>query len=307
MGRLPRHLAEPGCPVEVTVRTPDSRYLLRPSRRLNRIFAGCLGKALELYPVRLHAVVVLSSHYHCLLSPEDSQQLARFMCHLNTNLSKEIGRLHDWSGSIFQGRYQCIPISGEPKAQQARLRYLLRHGCKEGLVLGPRDWPGIHSAAALCDGTPIVGTWLDRTAYWHARNRGEDCGASQFTTRYEIRLEPLPCWEHLDDEVWRSLVREMVADIEVETRAEHKRDGTIPCGASAVLRKPPHYLPGRQKRSPAPRFHVASRAAWDELVAGLREFVAAYRRAAEGVAAGVQSVRFPSDCFPSRLPYVPPC
>lgn len=73
-----------------------------------------------------------------------------------------------------------------------------------------------------------------------------------------------------------------------------------------MLEKSLHYLPGRQKSGPAPRFHVASRAAWDTLVAGLQEFVAAYQIAAEQVAAGVKSVRFPGDCFPSRLPYVPP-
>ena len=293
--------------VDVTARIAHSRYLLRPSRRLNKIFAGCLGKAQELYPVGLHAVVVMSSHYHLLLSPEDSQQLARFMCHLNTNLSKEIGRLHDWSGSIFQGRYKCIPVSNEPKAQQARLRYLLLHGCKEGLVLSPHDWPGVHSSAALCDGEPIVGTWLDRTKLRNARNRGEAVGPSDFTTRYEIHLEPLPCWEHMDEDTWRGLVREMVADIEAENLVEHQRNGTKPCGATAVLERSPHYLPGRQKRGPAPLFHVASRAAWDAMVAGLREFVAAYQVAAERVSKGVKSVRFPGDCFPSRLPYVPPC
>ena len=176
--------------MEVTVRTARSRYLLRPGSQLNRIFAGCLGEAQELYPVRLRAVVAMSSHYHCLLSPEDSQQLAGFMCHLNTNLSKEIGRIHNWSGSMFERRYQCIPISNEPEAQIARLRYLLRHGCKEGLILGPRDWPGIHSAAALCDGTPIEGTWIDRTEYRRARNRGDDVVPSQFATKYQIHLEP---------------------------------------------------------------------------------------------------------------------
>ncbi|MDA8020916.1 MAG: transposase [Thermoanaerobaculia bacterium] len=165
MPRKPRHLPRPGCLVEVTVRTAHSRYLLRPSGALNRVFAGCLGRAHELHPVRLHAVVVMSTHFHLLLSPENSQQLASFMGHLNGNLSKKIGRLHDWSGSMFERRYQCIPVSDEPAAQQARLRYLLQHGCKEGLVLSPRDWPGIHSAAALCHGEAIRGTWIHRTEY----------------------------------------------------------------------------------------------------------------------------------------------
>lgn len=197
----------------MTVRTAHSRYLLRPSSELNKIFAGCLGRALELYPARLHAVIVMSSHAHLLASPEDSKQLAD----------------------------------------------------------------------------------------WQARDRGEKVEPSQFGTDYQIHLEPLPCWEHLDDSVWRGFVREIVEGIEKEAMREHQRNETAPTGATAVLQKPPHYLPGRQNKSPAPRFHAATKEAWEALVDGLREFVAAYREAAEKVAIGLVTVPFPDDCFPSRL------
>lgn len=306
MSRKPRHLPRPGCLVEVSVRTAHSRYLLRPGSELNRIFAGCLGRALELHPVRLHAVVVMSSHFHLLLSPEDSQQLASFMGHLNGNLSRKVGKLYDWSGSMFESRYCCIPISDEPRAQQARLRYLLRHGCKEGLVLSPRDWPGLHCATPLCDGSSIQGTWISRTAYWQARNRGEDVEPSQFGTDYEIQLEPMPCWEHLDDKVWRGFVREMVEEIERETLQEHRRQRTAPAGATAVCRRPPHYVPERQKKSPAPLFHVASKAAFEALRQALGDFLTMYRDASERLRAGERRVEFPPDCFPPGLAYVPP-
>ena len=292
--------------MEVTVTTAHSCYLLRPSSELNRIFVGCLGRAQELYPVRLHAIVCLSSNFHVLASPEDSQQLAKFMGHLNGNLSKKIRRMHDWSGSMFERRYQCIPVSDESAAQQARLRYLLRHGCKEGLVLSPRDWPGVHSAATLCDGTAIEGTWINRTEYWRALNRGEDVVASQFGTDYQIHLEPLPCWEHLEAEVWRGFVREMVEEIERETVEEHRRNETAPAGATAVCQKPPHYRSARRPKSPAPHFHAASKAVWETLRSALSAFLTSYRDAAERVKSGEVGVLFPPDCFPSRLPYVSP-
>ena len=306
MARKPRHLLRPGCLVEVTVNTVHSHHLLRPSGELNRIFAGCLGRAHELHPVRLHAVVSLGTHFHLLLSPEDSQQMAGFMGHLNCNLSKKVGRIHDWSGSMFERRYTCIPVSDEPAAQEARLRYLLCHGCKEGLVHSPRDWPGIHSATALCDGTPIQGTWISRTEYWKARNRGEDVVPSQFGTDYEIHLEPLPCWEHLDEEVWRQNVREIVKDIERETRETHRREGTAPAGAIAVTQTQPHYQSVRKKRSPAPLFHAASKAIRLAMRDAFSSFLASYREAAERVRKGELGVTFPPDCFPPRLPYVTP-
>jgi hypothetical protein len=251
-------------------------------------------------------VVVASNHFHLLLSPDDSKQLADFMCHLNGNLSKKIGRLHDWSGSMFERRYQCIPVSDEPKAQQARLRYHLQHGCKENLVLSPLDWPGLHSAGPLCTGKPIEGTWISGTKFRAARNRGEDVTPSQFGTEYQIHLEPLPCWEHLEESVWRGYVREMVKNIEEETIADHRRNQTVPCGATAVLQKSPHYVPARQSKSPAPWFHAATERAWQAMFVGLQEFVVAYREAAERVKLGLALVQFPGDCFPSRLPFVPP-
>ena len=306
MARKPRTLPRPGCLVEVTVNTVHSHHLLRPSDELNRIFAGCLGRAQELHPVRLHAVVVLNTHFHLLLSPEDSQQLAGFMGHLNCNLSKKVGRIHDWSGSMFERRYRCIPVSDEPAAQESRLRYLLSHGCKEGLVLSARDWPGVHSASALCDGTPIKGTWINRTEYWKARNRGEDVALSQFGTDYEIHLEPLPCWAHLGETVWRESVREMVEDIERVTLESHRRDGTSPAGAAAVRRTQPHYQSARTKRSPAPHFHAASKAVRKAMRSAFGLFLERYRDAAERVKSGEKGVSFPPDCFPSRLPYVAP-
>ncbi|MDA8020605.1 MAG: transposase [Thermoanaerobaculia bacterium] len=288
------------------MRTVHSRYLLRPGSELNKIFGGCLGRALELHPVRLHAVVVMSTHFHLLLSPKDSQQLAEFMGYLNGNLSKKVGRIHEWSGSMFESRYQCIPVSDEPAAQQARLRYLLRHGCKEGLVLSPRDWPGVHSATALCDGVAIKGTWIDLTEYWKAIRRGEDVIVSQFGTDYEVELEPLPCWEHLDANVWRNFVREMVEEIERETLAEHRRNQTVPAGATAVCRRPPHFLTGHRKKSPAPLFHAATKAVWMAMRNAFGAFLTSYRDAAERVKSGDGTVFFPPDCFPSRLPYVSP-
>jgi hypothetical protein len=53
------------------------------------------------------------------------------MGHVNSNIAREISRLHGWRDKIWSRRYQAIVISGEEEAQVARLKYLLAHGCKE--------------------------------------------------------------------------------------------------------------------------------------------------------------------------------
>ena len=78
--------------MEVTVRTVQSRLLLRPSLAVNEIILGVLGRAQRLYPVRCCSLVFMSNHWHALLEVDDALQLARFMQHVDRNLSSEIGR-----------------------------------------------------------------------------------------------------------------------------------------------------------------------------------------------------------------------
>ena len=146
--------------MEITVRTLQSRYLLRPSDELNRIVVGVLAHALRSHRVKLHAAVFLSNHAHFLISPESVEEMANFMRLVNGALSIEIGKLHDWSGPMWARRYTSIPVSDEPEAQIARLRYLLANSTKEGLVLSPLDWPGVHCAEALMGGTPLKASGL---------------------------------------------------------------------------------------------------------------------------------------------------
>ncbi|MCG8462477.1 MAG: hypothetical protein MI919_39840 [Holophagales bacterium] len=255
----------------------------------------------------MHAVVILTNHYHLIASFESVEQMARFMHHFNGNLSKEIGKLHDWRGTLWDGRYKPIAISDEPAAQLARLRYLLAQGCKEGLVLSPRDWPGVSTARALADGRDSLhGVWIDRTA-WHAQQScSEKASEADVTELEELRLTPLPALAHLEAEERRREIARIVTQIEEETLAMHRREDTAPKGASAVCRQKPHEIPRDVKRSTAPRFHAATGAARRALLEGLRQFVAAYRSAAARVAAGEVGVRFPENCYPPCLPFVPP-
>jgi REP element-mobilizing transposase RayT len=163
MSRRLRFIPEGGSLVEVTCRTVQGRHLLCPSPQANEIIAGVLGRAQRLYDVRICAFVFVSSHYHLLLDVRDAHQLSNFMRYLNSNLAREMGRLVDWSDGIWSRQYQAILVSGEEGAQIARLKYVLSHGVKEGLVGRPREWPGLHAIGALTDGEPIEGYWFSRT------------------------------------------------------------------------------------------------------------------------------------------------
>ncbi len=292
--------------MEVTVRTKQSRLLLRPSPALNQIVLGVLGRAQQRYGVGCCAVVCMSNHWHALLQVEDAQQLARFMQYVDANLALEVDRLVDWPHGLWSRRYQAILISDEEAAQVGRLRYVLAHGVKEGLVSRVEEWPGVHSAGALLHGKPLEGYWFDRTKEYAARNRGEDFGVMEYASREELVLSPLPCWKHLLPEQYRERVAGLVEQIEAEGKAERESKGLRPLGVQAILKQSPTTRPNKTKKSPAPAFHAASKAVRKGFWEAYYTFVAAFREAAEKLKVGDRSAKFPVGSFPPALPFVSP-
>lgn len=302
----PLRYVKPGQVVEITTRTLHGRLLLRPSRPLNDAILAVLGRALARYEVRLHAFAFLGNHYHLIASVADGRELASFMGFVNRNISVAVGRLHDWCGAMWSRRYRCIPILDEA-SQVMRMRYVMAQGCPEGLVASPLSWPGVHCARALVGTERLCGVWLNRSGLYHARrDRSGHVDESEFQTRYDIVLSPLPCWAGLSADEWRNTCVEMVADIEDEARRLNTALGRVPVGAAFVCAQRPHSRPRSRKRSAAPLVHAASRRARELFRAAYRAFVDAFREAADRLRAGDRLTVFPEHAFPPARPFVRP-
>ncbi len=304
MEQDPRYF-EPRTLVEVTNVTIQNRYLLRPSDELNDVVLGVLGRAQRLYDMPVVAAVVLSTHLHLLLVPEDPKHLADFMCHVNGDLSKEVGRLHDWPGKLWADRFHMVPVSWEERSQVDRLEYLIANSVKEGLVDRVADWPGVHCAEALMKGKPLAGTWYDRTKEHHARQRNEDFDPQDFATEEQLVFSPLPCWAHLSSEEHRGRMAEIVARVDEEAARERQRTGARSLGVKKILRTSPHKRPRRVDKSPRPRFHAATKRVLKHLREAHAEVVAAFREASQRLLAGDRDVEFPEGTFPPGLAFVP--
>lgn len=309
MSRKLRYIPPGGSLVEVTCRTQQRRLLLRPSRELNEIVVGVLGRALDLYPVQLVAAAFLSNHYHLLLWVESSLVLSRFMCHLDGNLSREVGRLHGWPQSLWERRYDAIVVSDEEEAQVARLHYVLSQGVKEGLVRRPEDWPGVHCARSLRSGEPLDGFWFDRSREYAVRRLGKKPGRYSFAEPLSVEFRKLPCWRDLSDEEYRNRMADLIDRIADEAAESARQQGrSLPSTATCqrrICRQHPHSLPARPTdKSVAPAFHAYGRRARRKLRVAYAEFVAAFRSAAEQLQRGDRTARFPLGSFPPGLPYV---
>ena len=305
MPRNPRYV-EPNSLVEVTVRCTQGRYLLRPSPKLNETFIGVLGRAQEKTGLSLVGTVAMSSHYHLLAVPKDQEQLSRFMCFVNGNLSREVGRLHGWPGTLWESRYHSIPVDNDEAAQVARLRYLLSQGVKEDLVERPEEWPGVHCAQALSIGEELIGKWCDRTKlYRQGVVEKKDVTEEDCTEEVALRFSPLPCWGHYPPEKYQNEVRLLINGIVEQASQRRCENGGTALGAQGVLEEDPHYFPTQRERSVAPLFHASSVATYRLLYKAYSAIYAAYRLAAEKLRSGFTEVEFPEGTFPCSLPFVP--
>jgi len=298
------HYFEPGTLVEVTTVTLGNRRLLRPSKKLNRIVAGVFGKAQREYEMAICDIKVMSSHYHALLRPRDASHLARFMGFVNTNLSKELGKLHEISGPKLQS-YRMVPVSDEEEAQVARLKYLISNSVKEHLVERPEQWPGVHGVTAPPDGPLLTGRWYNRTREYAERQRTGEADAEAFATDERLVLSALPCWEHLAEEEYRRRVADLVEPVVEAAACERRRTGQKVLGVKKILKTDPLIYPESVKKSPKPRFHAFRKSVYKTMWEAYSWVLAAYRDAADRLREGDRTVAFPEGTHPPSLPFVP--
>src|SRR5687767_9775509 len=87
--------------LELTLRTELGRPLLRPTKELTEGILGVLGRALQLYPVLLHAFVFLSNHRHMLTTVPNADVYAAFLCYLNKHTARVVRDVVGWRGAVW--------------------------------------------------------------------------------------------------------------------------------------------------------------------------------------------------------------
>ncbi len=201
---------------------------LKPTREIRAITRGVLAYSLEQHQnnIELHHYVFLSNHFHLLLSSKSSPDLAEFMCHFKGNLARELARVHNWYGTLWQKRYSSEEILDEDALTEV-FKYITQNSVKEGLVDHPKDWTGLHGYRQLVMGKKVSGPWVNRTAYYHSIQRREGKLIDEFTTQHQIKLTAPPMWAHLSKAEYKQKC--------IKLSAEATRDALIKRGPKASL------------------------------------------------------------------------
>ena len=302
---VPRPLAMilPGCVYEITSRTIQQRFLLRPSVESKRVVDGIIGCAQELYPsIVIYSYIFMSNHWQMLVGTDSGEELAAFKGYIGGMVSREMGRLHGWSGPLFAAPARTIPIVDE-EALVDRFRYVMSNSVKEGLVASPLEWPGASSVAGLLGAMSIVGYRVSRDLERRAKSRKRAMRAGeQPVSQPVVRLSPLPMWAHLSPEALREKHSEIVAMVIVDS--EKTRRGKPPLGVQNVLAINPHDRPSNPKRDPAPLCHGTTQKIRGGFRYLYRQFAIAFRAATGMVTATVPEMianKFPYGSYPRPL------
>jgi len=288
MSRPIRYQPEDWSVFFVTSRCIQSRFLLRPSHRVNALIVGVLARAVERFDVNVFGLCFMSNHYHLLLSSKDAASLASFMQYIGSNIARELGRHHRWREKFWSRRYTASIVLDEA-AQEDRMRYILANSVKEGLVKHVRYWPGVHCYRHLVDGRSLQGIWIDRTAQYLCPHLSE----RETTTHYKLELAKLPFYEDLSDFEYSKLIRELADDALSECGVPTK-----PVGQKRILAIDPHSKPDKSDKSPAPLCHSGCPEKKREFKSAFRDFVSAYREAYQRILKHSLRTEFPDGAMP---------
>lgn len=104
----PLRILVPGGFYHVTCRGNDRRAIFRDDRD-RAVFLEKLRGSLANYQVDCHAYVLMSNHFHLLVSTPKSN-LPEFMRHFNISYTAAFNRRHRRVGHLYQGRYKAILV-----------------------------------------------------------------------------------------------------------------------------------------------------------------------------------------------------
>jgi REP element-mobilizing transposase RayT len=273
----------------VTIRCIQGRLFLCPSNETYGVLGGVLARAVRLHGVELFVFNFASNHFHLLVRAPRGN-LPQFMQYLLGNISKKVGALVRWRGAFWERRYSAQPVLDDA-ALLEKVRYVLAHGVKEGLVRRCAEWPGLSALPLMRDGKPRAFRWLNWTRRCRSAppNRRGDRLDEQWAEPEQLMLTALPVSGFDRLRAVRRFVDDAVAAIEREARRAYRKV----MGVRLVLEQSPQHRPTRPARSRAPWCHTTDPSRRRDFIDQCRARIASYREGSASWRRGNLAATFP--------------
>jgi putative transposase len=136
-------------------------------------YLGLMAESCAEQGVVCLAWCLMPNHVHLLLTPSDTDGLARAVSEVHRRYTRHVNGREGWSGFLWQGRFASCPMD-EPHLLMAA-RYVELNPVKAGLAARPEDWRWSSARAHLAgndDELATVGPLLDLVPDWRAHLDG---------------------------------------------------------------------------------------------------------------------------------------
>jgi REP element-mobilizing transposase RayT len=280
----------------VTRRCAQREFLLTPSALSNLVFKYVLAVAAARHRVLIHAVCVMSDHYHLVLTDPDAS-LPAFSQLLDGVIAKAFNALHGrWENFWAPGSYSAVELVA-PEDVVEKVAYTLANPASADLVEHGRQWPGVWSDPRSIGAR---GESIERPGHYFAQG-------GSFPDDATLRFSVPPGFDSA--EAFQAKVLARAQEFEREAAARREARGVAVLGACRV-RKQRHTrraVRRESRRSIRPR--VAARDSWKRIEAleRLRIFLERHRDALVKYCSGERSVVFPLGTYLMRVRFGVSC
>lgn len=288
---LPRQLL-PGATYLVTRRCSHRQFLLRPSAELNQIVLYCLAVAAQRTGILLHAVCVMSNHWHLVLT-DPGARLPRCMAWAHSYIARCANALYGRTENFWDPRECSIVLLEHPDDVLDKIVYTLTNPVQAELVPHARDWPGLQTADLAFGADPLE---VARPAIYFRTD-----GAAPATAA--LTLTRPPQFADLSDAAFTQRVQECIAQVEHDTQIRLQTTGRRFRGAAHCRQLAPTDRPATEepRRDISPRVAARDAKLRQAMLARRRTFLTAYRAAFERWRHGERDVEFPPGTYWLRI------
>jgi REP element-mobilizing transposase RayT len=269
----------------VTRRCSERRFFLRPSEELNALFLYVLAVAAARYGVQVHALCVMSNHYHLLVTDPEAA-LPAFVQYLDALVARSVNAsLGRWEGFWASGASYSAVRPGETNDIVRKAAYILANPVSAGLVRHGAEWPGLWTGPED----------LGRRTFVAQRPKGFFREDGPMPATAELTLTVPPGFHSAD-----AFTARVAAELDqlLATNPPPPHLG----GRAAVLRQDRFARPAQWEpaRAPNPRVACIDKMKRLEVLSRLASFLDSYRGALVKRRAGDMAALFPAGTYLMR-------
>jgi len=276
-------------------RVVHRRFFLRPTPELSEIFRYCLGHAAASTGILIHEFMVMSNHYHVVLS-DPCCGLPKFEQILNSFVARSVNASYGQCGTFWENESYTAPELPDDADVIEKCVYTLLNPCAAHLVEHAKEWPGA-SSWKMHYGQVVL---VRRPNVFFTKDMPEVV---------ELVLVRPPVMLEMSDERLRSVIRERVMQGERTLIDLREREGRVVLGERRVRHQRHDDAPRTPRAGSGVQPRVSTRSVWAlvETLRRNRSWIAAYREALEQFCAGVRDAVFPHGTYLMRVRFGVAC